>query len=245
MNKITILFLLLIFTCCVNSQSNLKTISGEPITDVSNLLHENSSNAEIMDGIKQNPRQAELTVRLRASMQENRDWFMEYIKTVPKGEKMPYHKNFGITEEEYSEFLNLSNDIEIVSTGQENLQVFKTDSLITFKSIGKLEIYNHLKINLKSNKIYFKDYVLDYSNYVDVTDNKNGLKSKWKGHTWVYEFPKDIENVDLTKLESLTIIQCKFTIGKLERNGKTYMSIKDRKISNGVREIEVEVPVLF
>ena len=39
--------------------------------------------------------------------------------------------------------------------------------------------------------------------------------------------------------------EVKFTIGVLERNGKVFMEIKERKMTNGVKIIDNEMPIMF
>jgi hypothetical protein len=39
--------------------------------------------------------------------------------------------------------------------------------------------------------------------------------------------------------------QYKLTIGKLDKNGKTYLSLKGREIENGARTVNFEIPVQF
>lgn len=43
-----------------------------------------------------------------------------------------------MSEAEYNDYLKLSEQIEIVSTGKENLQIKKTYSIITFVGKGRL-----------------------------------------------------------------------------------------------------------
>jgi len=39
--------------------------------------------------------------------------------------------------------------------------------------------------------------------------------------------------------------QYKLILGKLEKTGKTYMSLKGREIENGARTVDFEIPVLW
>ncbi len=106
---IFILISILLLTSCGDAQSDRKLIdfTGKVENDINKFFSENSVVADIMDGIKQNPKQAELTAKFQAGIRENQEWFMVYIKTVPEGEPMPYHPNLGMTNDEYNEFHNL------------------------------------------------------------------------------------------------------------------------------------------
>jgi hypothetical protein len=41
------------------------------------------------------------------------------------------------------------------------------------------------------------------------------------------------------------MIQYKFTIGRLEKNGKTYMSLKGREVEDGAKTVDFELSVQF
>jgi hypothetical protein len=74
--------------------------------DFTRFLEQEEFDAHFM---KENPseRITALVGRMQKSMQEHKSWFMEYVKNMtPKdGGPLPYHPNFGLTQEEYAEFL--------------------------------------------------------------------------------------------------------------------------------------------
>ena len=244
MNKTTkLIFSLILFTSIAQSQS--EKITGIPKNDLPIIFESQTVTADIMDGIKSNPRQLELTKKIQSSLQNNWEWYQEYIKTIKKGEPLGYHPNLGITEKEYDEFLKISKDIEVESTGKEELEIINTDSEIKFKADGRLSIYNNLTIDIKNNQILYKEYVLTFLEKVNIKDSDNGLKSKWKGYNWAYEYPVITDETDLTDLGNLNITIVRFTIGQLEKNGKIYMQIKERKMENGVKTVENQIPIMF
>ena len=244
MNKtITLLFLLISLTSCAQSQS--EKITGIPTNDLPIIFESQTVTADIMDGIKRNPRQLELTRKIQSSLQNNWEWYQEYIKTAKKGEPLGYHPNLGITEKEYDEFLKISKDIEVESTGKEDLEIINADDKIKFKAEGKLSIFNDLTIDIKNNQILYKEYVLPFLDKVNIEDSDNGLKSKWKGYNWAYEYPVITDETDLTDLENLNITIVRFTIGQLDKNGKIYMQIKERKMESGVKTVENQIQIMF
>jgi hypothetical protein len=242
-----ILTLLTFLTGCGNSQTNNSTtqLTGDIGTDLKNLIPKGKHIADIMDGVRQNPRQATLTKKFQNGIKNNYEWFVEYMKPVPEGEPMPYHAKLGMTKEEYDELMGYLNNIEIVSTGKENIEVEIKNDTIYFKSQGKLSDYDSLKIDLKGNTVLFGQYIMPFSDTSNITNDKNGLRSKWKGYTWKFEEPNDLNLDDLKDLSNLKMKQYKFTIGRLEKNGKTYMSLKGREIEDGEKTVEFELPVIF
>lgn len=230
-------------TSCVQSQT--EKITGIPTNDLSNIFKSQTITADIMDGIKSNPRQLELTRKLQSSIQNNWEWYQEHIKTAKKGEPLAYHPNMGITEEEYAEFLKLVNDIEVESTGTEKLEIINADNKIKFKGGGRLSIYNDLTIDITNNQILYKKYTLPFLDEVNIEDADNGLKSKWRGYNWAYEYPVITKETDLTDLENLNITVIRFTVGQLEKNEKIYVQVKERKLENGIKTVDNQIPIMF
>jgi hypothetical protein len=234
-------------TSCGNSQTKnqKRSLSGNVQADLEMLLSQNKVKAEIMDGIVNNPRLTELTKKFQAAIQKNYDWFIEYMKKVPDGEEMPYDEKIGLTKGEYAELLGYMNNIELKSTGQEFIFINKNNGIVYFQSQNKLSNFDSLTIDLKKNVVHFGQYELPFSDSVNVTKDKNGLKSKWKGYNWKLEEPKNFGPDDLKNLETVNVKSYTFTIGQLDRNGKTYMSLKGREIKNGEKTVEFELPVVF
>ena len=242
------IFTLLIFlTSCGNSQpTNSQTkLTGNIQVDLKTLLPNSKVKADIMDGVLQNSRQVELTKKFQSAIKENYDWFLEYMKTVPEGQPMPYNQKLGLTKERYTELMGFMNNVEVVSTGKEDIIIENKGNFIRFKSHNKLADLDSLVIDLKNNIVTFGQYKMTFSDTINITTEKNGLKSKWTGYNWKYEDPKNLDIGDLKNLSTLKMIQYKFTIGRLEKNGKTYMSLKGTEIEDGAKTVEFELPVQF
>lgn len=246
--RITFLILLSVFiTSCAFAQTNTSDdkLTGNIQTDLKLLLPTGTVKADIMDGIRQDPRQIELSTKLQSAVKQNYSWFVDYMKSVPQGERMPYHVNLGVTKEEYTELLDFMKNIEIVSTGVEEISIETKDDVIHFKSVNKLSFLNSLKIDLKNNIVLYGQIKLPFADKLNITSEKNALKSRWTGYSWVLEEPKDFDLSKLKDLENLKMKQYKLTIGKLEKTGKTYLSFKGREIENGAKTVDFEIPVIF
>lgn len=247
MDKI-LLFIILILTIsnCYCQDDNLGFDPEDNIpTELSGLLKDGLSSVDLIDEYKQSPRQAELMVKFQKGIQNNYEWFAENMQKVAPGQPMPYHPNLGLSKEEYEELQVLIKNFEITSSGSEDVEIIKSDSIISFKANGKLKILDAVRINLEKNEIIIGEYTLTYSGPANIDNDKNGLKSKWKGHNWAYEFPKDLSVDKIKDIDNLIAKNYKFTIGKLEKNGKTFMQIKGLEINKGVKEVQFDIPIIF
>jgi hypothetical protein len=198
-----------------------------------------------MDSIKTTPRQIELMLKFQTAVQQNREWFTQYIKDVKPGQMMPYHPNLGMTKTEYEELISNTKNIESISSGKENILIVNDGKIITFRSQGKLAGYNSVEINLDSNMVKIGSYHLKFSESVNVTNENNALKSKWKGYNWRFEYPGNT-TVDLMKnYEKMQLKNYIFTLGVLEKTGKIFIQMKGDEINYGVKEVSFDIPITF
>lgn len=242
-----LILFIVFFSSCMQAQTTIsdQKLTGDIKTDLTRLLPIGTVKADIIDGVQQNPRQMELAKKLQSSIAQNYEWFVDYMKTVPQGEKIPYHAKLGLTKEEYMELMNFMDNIEMVSTGKENIAIQIKNDMIYFKSQNKLSKLDSLTIDLKNNMVSFGKIKMPFADKLNITTDKNALKSKWEGYSWILEEPKDLDANAMKDLNNLKMRQYKFTIGKLEKTGKTYMSLKGREIENGAKTIDFELPVQF
>ncbi|MBB4110225.1 hypothetical protein [Pedobacter zeae] len=242
-----LILFMVFFSSCMQAQTTIsdQKLTGDIKKDLTRLLPIGAVKADIIDGVRQNPRQMELAKKLQSSIAQNYEWFVDYMKAVPQGEKIPYHAKLGLTKEEYMELINFMDNIEMVSTGKENIAIQIKNDMIYFKSQNKLSKLDSLTIDLKNNMVSFGKIKMPFADKLNITTDKNALKSKWEGYSWILEEPKDVDANAMKDLNSLKMRQYKFTIGKLEKTGKTYMSLKGREIENGTKTIDFELPVQF
>ena len=231
-----ILTLFLLLTSCSNSLTPLARpqITGNIKSDVVNMLPLGTVTAEIMNGEKKNHRYKKLAKTYSKNIDKNVNWFIDYTQTVPKGQPVSYHSNFGLTEIEYKELQEYFNNREIISSGTKKIIITKQDDIIQFKSSRKLAILDLIKINLKSNKVEIgENTTLSYKDTINVTDETRGLKSKWSGYIWRFQ-----DNINPDEFYE-------FTLGRLKKNGKTIMIIKIGKVKDGVKFKNYELPIIF
>lgn len=241
------ILLFFLFTGCSNSQTSvtLKKLTGNISVDLKSFLQNGKVTADIMDGIKPNPRREELEMKFEIAIKNNYDWFLEYSKSIPEGEPMPYHKNIGLTKEEYAELLNYYNNTEILSSGTEDIIIQLKNDTIHFNSQRKLANINSLIIDLKNNVALFKGYRLTFYDTVTIVDDKNGLKSKSKGYRWAFYEPKDLDINDMKDLENLNKKDYTLTIRRLEKNNKTFLHFEAREVTDGLKTVAIDLPIMF
>ncbi len=231
----------MVLTSCGHSQS---MPTSDSRTDVENMLGEGEVTADIL-GIKQFPEQEELSLRIQQSIEENYDWFVGFMQNVPNGQPMPYHPNLGVTEEEYNYLGSMMADPELVPLSQERLAVIKSGGKFTFSANGDLKSLEVLTIDLDKNVVSFNGVEMAYEKSLNITDASKALKSKWKGYRWSYVNPVNPTAEMIADRENLNASNYAFTIGKLEKNGKTYMRVQAMDIVNGVKTVQYELSLTY
>lgn len=189
---------------CGNSQTSSKQLVGNPNRDIPLLLKTGNHKADIMDSLKMSPKMMEITMRLQRAFQENYSWFVDYMKNVPEGQPLPYHEKMGISKTEYEEFLHAGENTEVVPSAIESLAIQKSGEVISFKGTGRLVIFDSIKIDLLKQTATFRNFKLSQLDSIRITDDKNGLRSKWFGYTFSFEEPKNISPDQIKDLASFT-----------------------------------------
>lgn len=217
-------------------------------TDVMNMFPEINVSADIMTGVTMTHRLKELTDKFKKGISENWEWYVDYLKQYENLKPLPYHVNFGLTKDEYEELGRSLDDVEVISVGKTVLSISKEDDLIRFQSTdGKLVLIDFVTIDLRQNVILIGglDRVLKYDGKIDVSDEKNALKSKWSGHNWSFEWPKDQSSINFSDLENLSVKNYRFTVGRLEKSGKTMLRFSGNETEEGVKKISFDLTLIF
>lgn len=201
--------------------------------------------ADIMDSVVYPPRMIELTNRFRDSVASHHDWFIDALGKVKEGEPMAYHPNMGMTVAEYAEFSSFKDSVISFSSGQARITIGMEDSIIEFHGTGRLDLLDMIKIDLKQNVAYISNVLLPTVDTIAVADSSNSLRSAWRGYSWRYDYPENMDPQDLRNLDSLTIIHYRVLVGRIARTGKSYLSIEMKEIRDGVKEMNFELPVTF
>jgi hypothetical protein len=247
------IILAILITGCSNSQESKPELTGDVKKDLMILLPNRENKVDIIDGVKMDPRYELLYSKFMTAVQENGDWFLEQQKIVEQtGNPMSYHPNIGMTEKEYEEFKALMEKgpgVEMVKSGTAKVTFDYQDDIIQLKGTDRLEILNEVKIDLSQNVVWIGEFELNNFQEINVDTDDNGLKSKWSGYQWRYEYTNNANGFsDLASTEDMQSIimkQYKLTIGRLDKDMTTYIEITEKEIENGVKTKTIQIPFKF
>ena len=241
MNRyITIIFLIL-FALTQSCSTNGQDKKGN--SKVSELLPENTYEFEVLDSVKTTPRQEELTFASQRAYQEKMDIFNSYFEKVRNNEEASFPENNHLTESDFKEYMDFAENIVLIPSKSEKVEVIYTKDNVTFKSYGKLEILNYIRYNISSNEFEIENYKLSFRDSTNVTDKSNALQESWNGYTWEFVDPKDIEMPTQGTIGQISIKQYKITLGTLEQSGKIFMILKGKEYHKGQPVVNFEISI--
>lgn len=238
---LTVFFLSSLIAC---SQPKTFERSNDIEKDLKALLPVGFMSFDVMDQVYQSERQIELTNKFQESIRDNYEWFIEYSQqAVEPGKPMPYHENLGLTKAEYEELQGFMENIELASSRVVEYTIAHIDQKIVLEPVDTV---NNLKVVLDfaANQSFFDGQTLTFGDTIIVNDPQNGFKSEWSGYQWTFEQPSDMDMNALKDLQNLQLKQYKLTVGFLERTGKTYLQIKGREISMGIKTKDYAFPLV-
>jgi hypothetical protein len=208
--------------------------------------------AQIMTGNTGGQRVEELSMKMMASIQANQEWYLEFAKTIPKGGKMPYHENIGLTREEYDELIDIYDNIQAASAGEEDFKIYEANGQLKFDADGQVLMGLTMLIYDKNSNSFYMDIDGELSPPMTLTEpvfvdsENNGPYSKWHAHRWTLEdgVPTDEEVKQLTSFDELNFSKYTVTVGRTEQ-GKIVFNFKIQMVSQGQQLANNELPLLF
>lgn len=233
-------FVSLLFLRCGSSSPKI-VLTGNIASDIKALLPEGSMEVQIMDSIVQTPREMELMYRMQKATDKNPEWYNAYLQQYNTMRAPPYHINFGLTEAEYTELVNLKLNLILLPSSTFTIQIANENGMLVFKTGGKIPYLENLKIITVANTLTVDNYLLTFTDTIFVANENHALKSMWKGYSWNFEEPAAGD----TLTQQMGSKHYNISIGQLYKNGKTLITINENESYDGERILKIEKPLLL
>lgn len=229
------------FFCQCHTTSKKITLTGNISSDINNLIKEGSVEVQVMDSVVRTPREQELSFRMQQATEKNSAWYNDYLLQYKQLRVPPYHENFGLTEKEYHELVQLKLNMNLVPSLRQTIKVNKIQGMISFNTEGRIPYLDNLRINTVDNTIIADHYLLSFSDTVFVANENHALKSMWKGYTWRFNEPvaKD------TSSASISVKHYSIAIGQLYKTGNTLISINEHESEDGEVILNIDKPLIL
>ena len=208
---------------------------------VDRLLPEGNYSVAVLRAPRANASQLAIVQKMKQAMKDHEDWFLKTMKGLKPGEPMSYHKNLGISEEEYATFMQFSQSIKIDKIGAVALKINRRDSSIHFEPKDFRDYLKYLVIDLKDHRVMVDSVGLPYKGQVTMDAKRTTLVAgPWMGYSWkLEEFKKDGQliadpnRVDPTQIGELDIKVIEVIIGKLDHSNQCFLYLKSYIVNKG------------
>lgn len=171
----------------INGQNEI--ITGDFFKDISSILKESSIKVAIMDSVSTSPRFEELDARFERVWLESPEWLDDYLEQNEDEQDYVYDQRFGLTEEEFNEWLKLDNERFITSSVSRNLNIKQDEKsgVISLDGDEDLILLSNLRFDIKAKRIYYKEYHFNCFETFSFSKDDEGweyYKSGGVGYSW-------------------------------------------------------------
>ncbi len=209
--------------------TQFEKITGDTFKDLVVLLPEGSQEVQMMDTYSYDPRLFEILSIIDSTFINNPEWAEEYSKSLDDYGPFRFDPKFGLSKQEFEEYLKLDDQYRLISSGSEKLDIIHINStgLITFKGNEKLELLTKIVIDFYNKKIYYADSELKFSSEKFIPEKQTTLKTDHKGYEWSLLNHPDptLPYYNEDKDGDVKYHNVRFSIYQLKENGRIYISI--------------------
>lgn len=172
----------------VTAPAEMPVSAQDPFEFASKLLPEGKYKAQILANDFP-PRVKELMNRMNEALKGKEAWFFEYReKHKGSGDVVPYHPDFGLTEQEYQYYSS-----EVVKgprpmvVKEVPVGILHDGKIMRFNALDTLAPLNNLSIDLEKKELRFAGELIPYKDPAQNSERPNS--GKWEGHQWRLEKP--------------------------------------------------------
>tara|TARA_A100001391_G_scaffold159752_1_gene118270 strand:+ start:224 stop:973 length:750 start_codon:yes stop_codon:yes gene_type:complete len=195
-------------------------VSAQDPTDakleLSQLLPEGEVELEFLD-VALSERGTELANRFLHDT--DRQWLRSYIaKVAQPGQALPYHPNFGLSEEEYAEYLVAAKKMKFKPIGIKwKCLIQQKDRLLSFKPIGHRSAQlSSIRVHIDSSEAEASGVQLGRGEWRSHTEEGPAI-GPWRGFTWRKETGSEAEllsggDFQIVKLDILHLIGTEYVL---------------------------------
>ncbi|WP_054948783.1 hypothetical protein [Numidum massiliense] len=217
------------------NKPNTETPEWKDISSVDELLSDGEFDVKVME-IGVSPDVAKemdkITKKFEASVAKDPQWFNDYMKKHHPN-PLPYHKNFGITKEEYEQILKLDELSTLNQTGKGKITVKKSANQIVIKGTDT-GLIDNIAIDLKKDTVKTDLGELERGKDLKASPDQK-ITGPWNAFYWKLEDANiDMSKMDLSNIDENTEVKSvKLNIGQLEETKETIILLQYKELKDG------------
>jgi hypothetical protein len=156
--------------------------------------------------------------KMKIGIQTNYEWYAGYLQSAKAGEPLPYHKNFGISQDEYNTFLQATGKVKLEKYATGTIKFVPLDNHVYEIEVSKnFKELDKIQVDLVNNTVKTKYGVATYDGKIEASDDQK-LTGRWSGEEWRLHNDK---------------ARFIFSFGKLEESNKAILRVIIETVDNG------------
>jgi hypothetical protein len=206
------------------------------LAEIRQLLPVGAITADLMQPVSP-PRLTELSTKFQAAIQQNPEWWSEYVQNTPAGQTVPYHPNMGLSEGEYAEMLALFDELGLQKTAEVTIMVTASgENHFVLDGGTALPYLTGIEIILDQDLVR-TPYGVASQHTAIAPDDAQQLTGPWKGIQWFLD-TRDPQQATSTG------IHIEFALGRLQQDGRCLMYYRVQQFESAGKTVDLMI-VLF
>jgi hypothetical protein len=212
-----------------------KIADPSSLAGVQQVLAPREVDVEVL-GPNISPELEAIQTKMDKAVHEHGHWLQEYVKsTAREGDPLPYHPNFGITDEEYHRYFDSLKDIKLVPAGKGRLRFTAlSNSKMRIESVNGLPELNGVVVDTELDQVITPWGTALVDKPVHTT-GKSWL-GRWDAHNWKL-YAGSPESGSFTILE--------MGVGRQTDSALNIIHFRATVAENGIKKVQAETVIRF
>ena len=168
-------------------------------------------------------RYVELVRRFQTALDDQQEWLQGYLRDHQQpGRPLPWHPNFRLTEQEYAELQNLSEEIRMWPAGRATVQITLEAGVVTFQAPEPLGALDDISLDLAQRKV--NTPFGDCADFEPArSGGRNAATEPWSGVT-CQRIQGDLQSTGRTVV---------FSLGRYVEEDALFLSYEGKEVESG------------
>lgn len=201
---------------------------------LSELVPVQSVTADVMK-VEFSKRSQELAARMQRALADKQQWFLEYMKTHANEGRLPYHESFGLTKEEYDEFLASSKSTSLQKTTQIPLTIVRTKDVVEIRFDETKNSLQPISIDLAKETAATPLATMESPKKRD-SGPEGGALGPHRSYTWKSR---------TGSVESGTWTSVEVSIGTILASGKKFLRYHVQQFADSKPQVQFETLLFY
>ena len=189
------------------------------------------------------PRALELFQQFQEAIGKDPEWLMAYVAEMADQKPLPYHPNFGLSEQEYREYLSLAGKMTLIKAGEVVLRITVDENgILHINTNGLVPDLDGIAIDLANDRITTRFGTAHERSEIIASEGQE-LTGPWNGVQW--KLDEGDPNTLQSDMKNADVCSIRFALGRLQDSGRGLLYYKATRISPGPVKDKAMVVLMY